>query len=681
MAGAAEHSVHPEETYLLLLSPLQVGPLLLRNRLVMGSMHTRLPLAGKGSSALAQFYAERARGGASLIVTGGVSPNYEGRMEPGAAVLDRESAVGDHAPIVAAVHEAGSAIVMQILHAGRYAKHDAAVGPSDLPAAINRFTPRPLRADEVERTIEDYVDCAILAQAAGYDGVDVMGSEGYLINQFTARRTNNRRDAWGGSAENRMRFALEVVGRIRARLGPQFAILYRISALDLVEDGATAEETAALASALERSGANALSTGIGWHESRVPTIAHMVPRGAWRFAAAHLKGAVSIPVVASNRINTPKLAEDILALGEADLVALARPLLADPDFLLKAGTGRAASIAPCIACNQACLDFIFTDRIATCLVNPRAGRELDYPAATAKKRERIAVGGSGPAGLAFAITAAARGHAVTLFESQTRIGGRLQLACRVPGKEEFASLLAYYDHEVRRLGIEARLATALTAESTRDGSFDRIVLATGVVPRKPRFGGLDHPKVSCYPEVLKGCVVPGERVAVIGAGAIAFDIAEYLTATAAADEQQFYREWGVVQSENMPGGIAPARPAPAQRAVCLFQRAPGRPAARLGISTGWIIRTALQRRNVTILTGCEYRHVDDAGLHISVQGKAQSIAVDDVVICAGQEAIHPPVSEFEALGVPVHLIGGARDAVAIDARRAIEEGYRLALKC
>ncbi|MCC6534984.1 MAG: FAD-dependent oxidoreductase [Burkholderiales bacterium] len=676
-ARASQAQPHPH-----LLSPLRVGPLYLRNRLLMGSMHTRLVFEGEAAGALAEFYAERARGGAALIITGGIAPNPEGRMEPDAAVLDRESAIADHARIVAAVHHAGSPIVMQILHAGRYAKHADAVGPSAARAPINRFTPHRLSADDVERTVEDYVRCAALAHEAGYDGVDVMGSEGYLINQFTAPRTNDRRDDWGGSAEKRTRFAVEIVRRIRARLGPDFAILYRISALDLVENGAGADETVALAQALEAAGADALTTGIGWHESRVPTIAYMVPRGAWRFAAARLKRALAIPVAASNRINTPELAEELLARGEADLVALARPLLADPEFLRKAAAGRSAGIAPCIACNQACLDYIFTDRVATCLVNPRAGRETEYRAQPARRRERIAVAGSGPAGLAFAVTAASRGHAVTLFEAQASSGGQMRLACRIPGKEEFASLLSYYEFEAQRLGVELRMATAFDATIARAECFDRIVIATGVAPRKPRVAGIERANVRSYTEILTGAVDPGRRVAIIGAGAIAFDTAEYLTASASTgDPDTFYREWGVAANGDAPGGIVPAAPAPAARFVSVFQRTPGRPAARLGISTGWINRAALQRRGVIIVTGCEYLHIDDAGLHIAVDGKPRTIAVDDIVVCAGQDSLRPALSELEALGVPVHLIGGARDAVAIDARRAIEEGYRLALTC
>jgi len=440
MTAAADHPTHAREAYPCLLSPLRVSPLSLRNRLVMGSMHMRLPLDAQGSRALAAFYAERARGGAALIVTGGVAPNTEGRMEPDAAVLDQERAIVGHAPIVAAVHGAGSAIVMQILHAGRYARHEAAVGPTASRSPINRFAPRPLRDDEIERTIEDYVRCAVLAQAAGYNGVDVMGSEGYLINQFTARRTNNRSDRWGGSVENRMRLPVEIVQRIRVRLGPGFAILYRISALDLVEDGSTATETTALAIALARAGVDGFSTGIGWHESRIPTIAYIVPRGSWRFAAARLKHAAGIPVAASNRINTPQLAEDILARGEADLVALARPLLADPDFLVKASSGRTTSVTPCMACNQACLDYIFTDRSATCLVNPCAGHELDDAALPARKRERIAVGGSGPAGLALSYCSSGPRSRGDLVRDASALGR--PAAARLPGHRQGRVLYA-----------------------------------------------------------------------------------------------------------------------------------------------------------------------------------------------------------------------------------------------
>jgi len=682
MGSADGQNAGPREAYPRLLSPLRMGPVSLRNRLVLGSMHTRLPLEGEASSALREFYVERARGGAALIITGGIAPNEAGRMEQGATVLARQSDVPHHARLAEAVHDAGSAIVMQILHAGRYAKHSEAVAPSSAAAPINRFVPRSLNEEEIEQTIGDYVRCALLAQEAGYDGVDIMGSEGYLINQFTAKRTNDRHDEWGGTATQRMRFALEIVRRIRGSVGASFAILYRISALDLVEDGATAEETAALARLLEAAGVNALTTGIGWHESRIPTIAHMVPRGAWRFAAARLKATVSIPVAASNRINTPELAEEILANGEADLVVLARPLLADPEFLVKAASGRARRITPCIACNQACLDYIFTDRTATCLVNPRAGREREYRPAPAQRRERIAVAGSGPAGLAFSLTAASRGHAVTLFESSDRIGGQLRLACRVPGKEEFHSLLQHYTDEVDRLGVELRLGATLNATTVSREGFDRIVLATGVVPRTPRIDGIDHAKVSSYTEVLDGRVVPRARVAVVGAGAIAFDVAEYLTAPAKNNEtQHFYRHWGVCPQGNTPGGLTSPEPDIVPRSVHLLQRTPGRPAARLGVSTGWIYRTALQRRKVDIRTGCEYVRIDDAGLHVTIDGKPQLIEVDDIVICAGQESQLPDLGEFGARGTPVHLIGGAREASGIDARRAIEEGYRLALSC
>lgn len=671
--------------YSNLLKPLDLGPVRLRNRLIMGSMHMRLGFAGDDAKRLAAFYTERAKGGAALIVTGGVAPNRAGRMEEDAAVLDNEDALEGHRRITAAVHEAGAACVMQILHAGRYAKHAMAVGPSDMPSPINPQLPRCLTAQDIEATIEDYVRCAVLARMAGYDGVDVMGSEGYLINEFTARRTNNRTDDWGGTPENRFRFPLEIVGRIRARLGPRFLILYRISAIDLVENGATADETATLARMLEDAGADALATGIGWHESRVPTIAHMVPRGAWRFAAARLKRAVTIPIIASNRINTPELAEEILAAGEADLVALARPLLADPQFLLKARSGRRSTITPCIACNQSCLDHIFTDRTATCLVNPRAGHELDYSPTSAPAPKRFAVAGAGPAGLSFAITAARRGHHVVIFEACGRIGGQLDLARRVPGKEEFGALLEYYEAELDALGVEVRLSTPFDATRVREERFDRVVIATGVRSRTPEIAGIHHAKIAHYPEVLRGEVQVGKRVAIIGAGAIAYDVAEFLTA-APADAPQptaFHQRWGVdTTTGQAAGGLLHASPEQPSRKVHLLQRTPGRPAARLGISTGWILRTTLKQRDASIATGCTYTAIDDEGLHYAVDGTPHTVNVDNVVVCAGQVSRRRElIEECAHANTPFDVIGGARDAAGLDAQRAIAEGYRLGLEC
>lgn len=668
--------------YPTLLSPLRIGALRLRNRLVMGSMHMRMPVEDDAASRLAAFYVERAKGGVAMIITGGVSPNRAGRMENGAAVLETEESAEAHRPIVDAVHDAGASILMQILHAGRYAKHEFAVGPSDTGAPINSYVPHRLEADEIEHTIDDYVRCARLARAAGYDGVDIMGSEGYLINQFTVARTNDRSDDWGGTHEKRMRFPVELVRRVRAAVGAGFVILFRISAVDLVEDGATAEETLQLAIALQAAGVDALSTGIGWHESRIPTIAYMVPRGAWRFAATRLKYAVSIPVAASNRINAPALAEEILAAGDADLVVLARPLLADPQFLAKARSGNAESITPCIACNQACLDYIFTDRTATCVVNPRAGREYSHSILPAKLGQRIAVVGAGAAGLAFALTAAGRGHRVTLFESALHIGGQLELARCIPGKEEFGGLLDHYRAELRRLRVDVRLGTRVTTALLRGHDFDRVVIATGVVPRTPVLNGLDHPKVASYPDVLSGAVEVGVRVAVIGAGAIAYDMAEFLTASddATATPEQFFARWGVQPEGSAPGSLVPASDTPPQREVHLLQRSAGRPSARLGVSTGWIVRTTLKRRNVAILTGCAYTRVDDHGLHYTVGNQERVLDVDNVVICAGQEPLRELAAELEALGIRSNVIGGARDAHHLDVQRAIEEGYRLGLE-
>ncbi len=666
-------------SFATLLSPLNVGQTQLRNRLIMGSMHTRLEHAADPIARQAAFYGERARGGVAMIVTGGHAPNRAGLMEPDAPLLDSFEQALAQRPIVAAVHDGGAKLLLQILHAGRYARHAALVGASAIASPINPRVPRALTADEIEATMDDYVRCAEYARSAGFDGVEVMGSEGYLINQFMAPRTNHRSDAWGGSLENRMRLPVEIVARIRQRLGRGFLIMYRISALDLVEGGATGLETAALAVAVERAGADILSTGIGWHEARVPTIAYMVPRAAWQFAATRIKRAVDIPVVASNRINTPEVAESILAQGQADLVSMARPLLADAHFIDKVRAGRAAEINSCIACNQACLDYIFSGRTATCVVNPRAGREAELASVRTRAPCRVAVIGAGAAGLAYATTAAERGHAVTLFEAAHEIGGQLNLAKRVPGKQEFNELLRYFSQRIITLGIDLRLGTRATRDMLL-GGYDRVVIATGVVPRKPAIDGIEHPSIKLYPDVLAGRVEVGARVAIIGSGGIAVDMADYLTHVddPADPYAAFYGEWGVDTSATSAGGIGPERPLPPARTVCMLQRSAAKPASTLGVSTGWILRTSLRRRRVELLSKCVYERIDTAGLHCRIDGTDRVIAADTIVVCAGQESAPHLLCPDDTQAPPYAVIGGAREAAGIDALRAIEEGVRLA---
>ena len=665
-----------------LLAPLDLGAVTLRNRTVMGSMHTGLEELPDGHERLAAFYAERARGGAGLIVTGGVAPNAQGMVRPGAAKLTEASEARAHRPVTDAVHRAGGLICLQILHTGRYAAHPGAVAPSAIRAPISPVKPRALSDAEVEATIDDFARCAALAREAGYDGVEVMGSEGYLLNEFVAPRTNQRTDRWGGSLENRLRFPVEVVRRVRAALGREAILVFRLSMLDLVEDGSTWEEVVALGQAVEAAGATLLNTGIGWHEARIPTIATMVPRAAFTWVTRRLRGAVRIPLVATNRINDPAVAEAVLARGDADLVSMARPFLADPELVRKAAEGRAAEINTCIACNQACLDAIFSGEVCSCLVNPRACHEAELRPTPAAAPLRIAVVGAGPAGLAYACTAAERGHRVTLLEASPELGGQFNLARRIPGKEEFAETIRYFRNRLAALGVEVRLGHRATAEELAAARFDRVVLATGVAPRRPEIRGLDHPKVAGYAAIVEGRRTAGRRVAIMGAGGIGFDVAELLTHAGEGAEaaRAFRAEWGIDEGYAGRGGLsaAPARP-PSPRQVWLLQRKPAKVGAGLAKTTGWIRRTLLAERGVTMMSGVTYEAVDDAGLHVRVGGEPRTLEVDTVVVCAGQEPRRDLLAALQAAGVPTTLVGGADVAAELDARRAIDQGTRAAL--
>ncbi|KOG11596.1 MULTISPECIES: NADPH-dependent 2,4-dienoyl-CoA reductase [Streptomyces] len=662
-----------------LLSPLDLGFTTLPNRVIMGSMHVGLEETEHGFERMAAFYAERARGGAALIVTGGISPNEAGRPWDGGAKLTTADEVAEHRLITDAVHAEGGRIAMQILHFGRYAYHPGLVGPSAIKAPISPFVPNELTDAEVEQTVEDYARCAELAREAGYDGVEVMGSEGYLINEFIAAATNQRTDRWGGSYENRVRFPLEIVRRIRERVGEDFILVYRLSMLDLVPGGSTLEEVVQLAKEIEAAGATIINTGIGWHEARIPTIATSVPRGAYTWVTKKLMGAVSVPLVTSNRINTPEVAEEILADGRADLVSLARPFLADPAFVAKAAADRADTINTCIGCNQACLDHTFNLKITSCLVNPRACHETELVLSPTRLAKRVAVVGAGPAGLACAVSAAERGHAVTLFDAAAEIGGQLNVAKRVPGKEEFDETLRYFRVQLAERGVEVRLNTTVAAGDL-DG-YDEVVVATGVSPRTPGIAGVDHPSVVSYLDVLRDGAPVGDRVAIIGAGGIGFDVAEFLTdggEGASRDPETYFRQWGVDTSYENRGGLrTPERNAP-PRQVHLLQRKSSKVGAGLGKTTGWIHRTELKHRGVTMVAGVSYERIDDEGLHLTVDGEPQLLPVDTVVLCSGQEPKRDLYEELVAAGRAAHLIGGADVAAELDAKRAIDQGTRLA---
>ncbi|WP_404361691.1 FAD-dependent oxidoreductase [Marinobacter sp.] len=672
-----------------LLEPLDLGFTRLRNRTLMGSMHTGLEEAKNGFDRLAAFYAERARGGAGLIVTGGIAPNPEGAVFQHAAKMNTEEESDRHKGITKAVHDADGKICMQILHAGRYAYHPDLVAPSVIRAPINPLTPKALDEAGIEKQIQDYVECAALAQRASYDGVEIMGSEGYFINQFIVAHTNHRTDQWGGSYENRIRLPLEIVRRVRERVGEKFIIIYRLSMLDLIEDGSTWEEVVQLAKAIEKAGATIINTGIGWHEARVPTIATSVPRGAFTKVTARLKSEVSIPLVTTNRINMPDVAEKILAEGDADMVSMARPFLADADLVNKAAADRADEINTCIGCNQACLDHTFSGKLTSCLVNPRACHEteLNYTATEAPKN--IAVVGAGPAGLAFASVAAERGHRVTLFDDSGEIGGQFNVAKRIPGKEEFFETLRYFRVMLDKHGVDVRLNSRVSAEDLKAGGFDEVILATGVAPRTPGIEGIDHPSVMGYLDALLERKPVGRRVAVIGAGGIGFDVSEFIVhkgTSAALDVDHFMREWGVDLSVEHRGGIKgvePELPEPA-REVYLLQRKASKVGKDLGKTTGWIHRTSLKHRQVQMVPGVTYRKIDDEGLHITVtpkgsaEGVDQVLPVDNIIICAGQEPLRELQEDLEQSGMNVHLVGGSDVAAELDAKRAIDQGSRLA---
>jgi 2,4-dienoyl-CoA reductase (NADPH2) len=668
-----------------LLAPLDLGFTTLPNRVLMGSMHTGLEDRREDYPKLAAYFAERARGGVGLIVTGGIAPNAAGWTKPFAGTLSGRRHIARHRLVTDAVHEAGGRICMQILHTGRYAYHPLAVAPSRLKAPISPFTPRELSERGIDRQIAAFVRSAALSQAAGYDGVEVMGSEGYFINQFLVARTNRRTDRWGGNWQNRMRLPVEIVARTRAAVGRSFIIIYRLSMLDLVEGGGSWDEVIELAQAVERAGATIINTGIGWHEARIPTIATMVPRAAFSWVTRRLRGAVSVPLVTSNRINDPAVAEGLLAAGDADLVSMARPLLADPEFVAKAAEGRSDEINTCIACNQACLDLVFENQVATCLVNPRAGRETELNYLPAEMPKRIAVVGAGPAGLACATIAAGRGHRVTLFESADRIGGQFNMAKVVPGKEEFHETLRYFRRRIELTGVELVLSRRVEAAALTNGAFDEIVLATGVEPRRPAIEGLDHPKVLSYIDVLLRRRPVGRTVAIIGAGGIGFDVAEYLSHDAthpssSVDIPAFMAEWGIDMRLEARGGLVPAKDIAASmpRTIWLLQRKPTPPGRELGKTTGWVHRLALKRRGVRMLAGVAYDRIDDGGLSITHDGESLLLAVDHVVICAGQEPLRELVAGIEAAGMTAHLIGGSKVATELDAVRAIDEGARLA---
>lgn len=669
-----------------LLAPLDLGFTEIKNRSLMGSMHTGLEEHKGGLARLAEFYRLRARGGIGLIVTGGIAPNLQGRLSPFGLQLSSPHQIFKHKQVTRAVHEEGGKICMQILHGGRYSYHPLSVAPSRIKSPISPFTPWKITRMGIRKTIFDFANCAWLAKMAGYDGVEIMGSEGYLINQFVAERTNKRKDKWGGSYENRMRFALEIVKAVRKRVGHEFIIIFRLSMLDLVEGGSTFEEAAILARALEQAGVNILNTGIGWHEARIPTIGTMVPRGAFSWVTKKMKEEVSLPLITTNRINTPERAEEILANGHADMVSMARPLLADAEFMNKARDNRSEEINTCIACNQACLDHVFQGKISSCLVNPKACHETILTATKMATPKKIAVVGAGPAGMAFSLEAAQRGHLVTLFDREERIGGQFNIAGQIPGKEEFAETIRYFSHQLASVGVKIHLGQEVALNQLREG-YDDVVIATGIVPRTLNIEGIDHPKVLSYIDVLKHKREVGKKVAIIGAGGIGFDVAEYLLhnpsdLNTAPSIEDFLAEWGIDKSYQHRGGLLEGKKTerPPLREIFLLQRKTSKLGIGLGKTTGWIHRESLKKNQVKMLAGVNYKKIDDRGLVIEMEGVEKVLEVDHVVICAGQVSLNSLFKQLQEEKVNCHLIGGAFEARELDAKMAIKQATELALK-
>lgn len=669
-----------EAAYPNLLAPLDLGFTTLKNRVLMGSMHTGLEEAENGHERMAAYFGERAKGGVGLIVTGGIGPNSEGSTHPVTKLLVSDQDVEKHKKITDAVHAHDGKICMQILHTGRYAYSPNLVAPSAIKAPINPFVPKALTEEEILKQIDDFVFTSVQAQKAGYDGVEIMGSEGYFLNQFIASRTNQRDDQWGGSYENRIRLPIEVVRRVREAVGEHFIIIFRLSMLDLVEGGSTAEEVIQLGKAIEKAGATIINTGIGWHEAQIPTIATKVPRAAFTWVTARFKKELSVPVITSNRINTPEVAEQVLARDDADMVSMARPFLADAEFVNKAKQGRADEINTCIGCNQACLDHVFQGQMTSCLVNPRACHETELIIEPTKSPKNIAVIGAGPAGLAAATTAASRGHKVTLFDGANEIGGQFNIAKQIPGKEEFHETLRYFNRQLELNNVTVKLNSHMSAQQLNEADFDEVIIATGISPRQPEIEGIDHPSVLNYIDVIADKKPVGKKVAIIGAGGIGFDTAEYITHSGESTSQNipaFMREWGIDMTFNSRSGIegVTPKPEPSPREVYLLQRKVSKVGSGLGKTTGWIHRAGLAMKNVRMMPSCDYQRIDDEGLHLKVGDEAMLLDVDTIIVCAGQEPLREIV---EGLEVPYHLIGGADIAAELDAKGAINQGTRLA---